>query len=290
MAKATDRILLIVLISCFSFSSWSQFNPSEESILVTMRMIGHEVLLSSGDSTSKVLPVTVEDERYKIQFESPFSFQPDHLAFIVDSLISISKLASEYTVEVKDCDSGLVVYSYQVGNVDFVPCAGRIQEEGCYIIYVRIVRPMMPFDNLKDSQLAAEKESESFSSIIYYVLIGFIMAVILIFFLNRKLSKKGSHLINIGSFYFDHRNMILIKGKDKQELTGKESDLLQLLYNHLNSTVDRDIILREVWKDEGAYIGRTLDVYISKLRKKFEADPAVNFINVRGVGYKMTLK
>ena len=81
----------------------------------------------------------------------------------------------------------------------------------------------------------------------------------------------------------------MIKGKEKQDLTGKESDLLQLLYFHINSTVDRDVLLKEVWRDEGAYIGRTLDVYISKLRKKFESDPAISFINVRGVGYKMTL-
>jgi DNA-binding response OmpR family regulator len=54
-----------------------------------------------------------------------------------------------------------------------------------------------------------------------------------------------------------------------------------------HSTVERDYLLRTVWGDEGNYIGRTLDVFISKLRKKLEDDASVKIINVRGVGYKL---
>ena len=68
-----------------------------------------------------------------------------------------------------------------------------------------------------------------------------------------------------------------------------ESDLLLLLYNEANQTVERDVILSKVWGDEGDYVGRTLDVFISKLRKKLEADPNVKIVNIRGIGYKLVL-
>lgn len=79
---------------------------------------------------------------------------------------------------------------------------------------------------------------------------------------------------------------MLING-EKTELTSKESDLLLLLHNSVNNTVERDVILNAVWEDEGDYIGRTLDVFISKLRKKLMADSKIRILNVRGVGYKL---
>ncbi|MEQ8323583.1 MAG: winged helix-turn-helix domain-containing protein [Vicingaceae bacterium] len=134
------------------------------------------------------------------------------------------------------------------------------------------------------------KKSEQDFELLYLVLFALVIGMFMAYEVYRRSQKKRLHLISIGTYLFDQKNMALLKGEERQELTGKENDLLQLLYNHLNSTVDRDIILKEVWRDEGAYIGRTLDVYISKLRKKFETDPSINIINVRGVGYKLTLE
>jgi DNA-binding response OmpR family regulator len=62
-----------------------------------------------------------------------------------------------------------------------------------------------------------------------------------------------------------------------------------LLNNTVNNTVEKEIILKEVWGDEGDYVGRTLDVFISKLRKKLESDDKVKIVNVRGVGYKLVV-
>ena len=63
-----------------------------------------------------------------------------------------------------------------------------------------------------------------------------------------------------------------------------------MLYEKLNETVEKEVILKEVWGDEGDYVGRTLDVFISKLRKKLEADPNVKIVNIRGVGYKLVVE
>jgi DNA-binding response OmpR family regulator len=72
-------------------------------------------------------------------------------------------------------------------------------------------------------------------------------------------------------------------------LTSKEADLLILLHNSVNTGIEREVILNEVWGDEGDYVGRTLDVFISKLRKKLEGDSSVKIVNIRGVGYKLVL-
>lgn len=65
--------------------------------------------------------------------------------------------------------------------------------------------------------------------------------------------------------------------------------MLDLLYTNINQNVTREDILQIVWGDEGDYLGRTLDVFISKLRKKLETDPNIKIVNIRGVGYRMVL-
>jgi DNA-binding response OmpR family regulator len=96
-------------------------------------------------------------------------------------------------------------------------------------------------------------------------------------------------MIGIGKFLFDPRTMQLSIDKESITLTSKEADLLYLLSSSANHTVERETILNKVWGDEGDYIGRTLDVFVSKLRKKLEADAKVRIINIRGVGYKLVL-
>jgi DNA-binding response OmpR family regulator len=78
-------------------------------------------------------------------------------------------------------------------------------------------------------------------------------------------------------------------GDQKIELTNKEADLLLLLHKTVNEAVTREVILNMVWGDEGDYVGRTLDVFISKLRKKLATNPSAKIITIRGVGYKLVI-
>lgn len=63
-----------------------------------------------------------------------------------------------------------------------------------------------------------------------------------------------------------------------------------MLFLHLNETLERELLLNAIWSDEGSYIGRTLDVYISKLRKKLECDEKIKILNVRGIGYRLVIE
>jgi DNA-binding response OmpR family regulator len=118
-----------------------------------------------------------------------------------------------------------------------------------------------------------------------------LLGVLSMFFFRKKkntiLPIENPDRITIGSYTFDKRNMTLTLNDQTVELTGKEADLLFLLYASANTTIEREVILNAVWGDEGDYAGRTLDVFISKLRKKLETDESLRIVNIRGVGYKL---
>ncbi|NND80098.1 MAG: winged helix-turn-helix transcriptional regulator, partial [Maribacter sp.] len=126
----------------------------------------------------------------------------------------------------------------------------------------------------------------------YIIALAMFSILALILFIIWKRKRKFAidpNLIPLGTYQFDKRNTELIIEHQRIDLTGKEADLLLLLYNEVNTTVEREVLLNMVWGDEGDYVGRTLDVFISKLRKKLEFDSKVKIVNIRGVGYKLVL-
>ncbi|MCB9186880.1 MAG: winged helix-turn-helix transcriptional regulator [Flavobacteriales bacterium] len=260
-------------------------------------MIGHQLLLSVGDSTSRVLPVRTEGNTHILSFENAFSFQPDTVSAIINSLIESTGLASNYIVQFVTCDSNQIVHSYKVSSIEeeSVPaCMGRSQPKACY--YLKIIDLDRPDSAsvVSAETTAAPLETEDFSSItkVWLLLTLFIMllaSLLIYFFSSKPKSSAKIESIQIGKYRFNPKTMELILGNEKIELTSKECDLLQLLYESVNDTVDRDTILRMVWNDEGDYVGRTLDVFISKLRKKLEADSRIKIANIRGVGYKLII-
>jgi len=295
MSSKLLTILAIAFSLCFECLADSKESAvSNQHIEVSMRMIGHQVLLSSGDSTSRVLPIVRDKNKFKIQFENEFGFHPDVLAAVVDSVIDTTGIAEAYIVEVLTCETNQVVHSYEVGKEnDVLACTGRSQPKGCYYLQITI------FDLLaakKDVTAEVDSETGVFSiyagplkligllALVSLLLVGFIM-----YLSNRGKKSNDPNIIRLGEYRFNRRTMELIRGDERIELTSKECDLLQLLYESVNDTVERDTILRMVWNDEGDYVGRTLDVFISKLRKKLEADSSIKIANIRGVGYKLII-
>ncbi|MFZ5939486.1 MAG: response regulator transcription factor [Bacteroidota bacterium] len=109
--------------------------------------------------------------------------------------------------------------------------------------------------------------------------------------LRRTKGLKGSdqQVWQIGNFHFDAKKQILKNGNTEQKLTTKESDLLKLLCNNMNQVLDRNFTLKAIWIDDNYFNARSMDVYITKLRKYLKADPNVQIINVHGKGYKLVV-
>jgi hypothetical protein len=283
----------------FVCNGLAQRDTNEGHTLVALRMIGHQVLLQSGDSTSRVLPVEKEGKRYKVQFASDFHFDPEHLVSLVAGVVEKSQVAKKYLVEVENCLTRQVVYSYEMGashKSDLVPCQGRIQLQGCYTLFFTILdfnslQPVQDNVSVKASQadVSVQKGIE-YSQMVIAMLPVLLLIGVSVYFMKRKVKIADNvNLIALGEYGFDPRNMELRHKDEVVELTSKESDLLLLLHTSANSTLEREHILKAVWGDEGDYIGRTLDVFISKLRKKLDADSSLKIVNVRGVGYKLIL-
>ena len=266
----------------------------EKQLEVSLRMIGHELLLSSGDSTTRVLPLVKDEDGYRIQFANDFALEPNDLVTITDRVLSKSGMVSEYVVEVEDCDSMQVVYAFKVDNTtnsDIIPCSRRDLPKGCYSLLISF--PVLDFLAVETSEnKTAEAETEE-SNLFFWLFMGLVIMIVAVTAYKRK-KKSVSHsenpnLVSLGKYHFDKLNAELIIEEQRIELTSKEADLLMLLYDTVNTTVEREVLLNRVWGDEGDYIGRTLDVFISKLRKKLEFDTQVKIVNVRGVGYKLVM-
>jgi two-component system response regulator VicR len=93
----------------------------------------------------------------------------------------------------------------------------------------------------------------------------------------------------IGEFAFDYAKRVLERRGKKTRLTSREADLLRLLSLHLNAPVDRSEALKELWGDDGYYNSRSMDVFLSKLRKHLRGDPRVEIQNIHGKGVKLVV-
>ena len=93
----------------------------------------------------------------------------------------------------------------------------------------------------------------------------------------------------IGSYEFDANKQLLIKGDKTTKLTTKESELLKLLCNNTNKILERNFALRTIWVDDNYFNARSMDVYITKLKKYFKDEPKVEILNIHGKGYKLIM-
>ena len=98
---------------------------------------------------------------------------------------------------------------------------------------------------------------------------------------------KESTVYRIGQFTFDTQKQLLCLGDEQRKLTTKENELLALLCSHANEILQRDFALKTIWIDDNYFNARSMDVYITKLRKHLKDDPQIEIINIHGKGYKL---
>jgi DNA-binding response OmpR family regulator len=109
--------------------------------------------------------------------------------------------------------------------------------------------------------------------------------------LKRVTTDSASYFddLEIGKLTFNPKMQILSMGDFSVTLTTKESDLLTLLYKNKNNILDRNHALKAIWGDDNYFNGRSMDVYIAKLRKYLKQDDQIQILNVHGRGFKLLL-
>ena len=103
----------------------------------------------------------------------------------------------------------------------------------------------------------------------------------------RGKKSKESTQYKIGRFMFDTQKQLLTIGDKQTKLTTKENELLALLCSHANEILQRDFALKTIWIDDNYFNARSMDVYITKLRKHLKDDDQIEIINIHGKGYKL---
>ena len=96
--------------------------------------------------------------------------------------------------------------------------------------------------------------------------------------------------IPVGKYLFDHGRQMLQFKEEKKKLTSREADLLRLLCLHMNNVLERDEALRTLWGNDSFFNGRSMDVFISRLRKYLHKDKNVEILNVHGKGFKLVVR
>ena len=105
--------------------------------------------------------------------------------------------------------------------------------------------------------------------------------------LDRLKLKQNQEQIRIGQYIFNHPRQLLIFQNKETVLTHKEAELLLMLAENANEVTDKSQALQKIWGDDDFFAGRSLDVFITRLRSKLKQDPDIQILNIRGVGYKL---
>ena len=267
-----------VICVAFSMEGNDDFDIARREVL--LRRIGDELLSQSGDFTSRVLPVKkIAENEYQIRFENELTFQPDSLVNTTERLLTKNPLTRDYIVNVLNSDDASVAYGFAIsGNKkdDIVACKGRKQPKASYMINIKF----------KPTGIITAKNGYLLGSLPFLVFIGFIF--LSPFKPRRALpNDKYTQIFTFGPVLFNAQERQLIINKNTIDLTGTETRLLLIFASSPNQTIERRRLQKEIWEDEGVIVGRSLDMFISKLRKKLEPNPNINIVVIRGKGYKL---
>lgn len=104
---------------------------------------------------------------------------------------------------------------------------------------------------------------------------------------EQEAMERRARKFDIGTYLFDYDSQSIIRGESQQKLSTKEAELLRLLCLKKNDVLTREEALITIWHDDSYFNGRSMDVFLSKLRKYLKDDPAVEIVNVHGRGYKL---
>lgn len=276
----SSLLLLCVLAICMAFSEEESDNFDSARREILLRRIGHELLLQSGDSTSRVLPVKkITENEYQIRFENELTFQTDSLVNTTLRLLAKDPFTQDYVVNVLNCGNSSVSYGYAISKNkkdDIVACLGRRQPLACYIIEIKF----------KPNSIVTAGNKYFLGGLSFLALIGFV------YFRSSKLRSalpkdKNNRIFTFGSVLFDAQKRQLLINNKTIDLTGTETRLLLIFAVSPNEIIERSRLQKEIWEDEGVIVGRSLDMFISKLRKKLEFDPDIKIVVIRGKGYKL---
>jgi hypothetical protein len=295
VGSAICIVLVAIFLIASSFTKRTNLDLRAKETNIIIRDIGHRLLLQAGNQTSRVLPVTEKAGTFLLQFEHDFHFNHDSLMVLSQRLLPKEQFPSGYTVTVHTCiltsHQQEILFGFQINSStpSILPCSGRREPRGCYIIEFAFTNFYGTLINY--SHLGIAGSMLALSTLV--LIIGRIgKHVVDLPLRNHKHSgtekEVDTELATLGKFLFDAKNQRLLQENKVISLTDKEYKIFELLNANFGKLTSRETLL-QVWVNEGVITGRSLDMFISKLRKKLSADPAIRITNIHGKGYTLKI-
>ena len=257
-----------------------------EKVNLALRRTAHHLLRLAGDSTSRIPPVEQPNDRtFRVAFSRAFNY--DSLPTLLQESLRIHQVNGSYDVAVLDCARGELQLGYSLTDLlagSPIPCKGRSMAAGCYVLQLTI-HPVAP----------APQPAMPWSLV---ALAGLCSGIAFIAWRRsaRVVGPTGQsstlpeQAIRFGQSWLNVGNQLLTSGSSQYTLTYRETKLLRLLISHPNEVLARNQILKLVWEDEGVTVGRSVDVFVSRLRKLLQNDPTIRITAVHGVGYRLEVQ
>lgn len=268
-----------------------QARQFSQKVNLALRYTGDRLLRMEGDSSSRIPAVRQSaHNEWLLRLERRFNY--DSLPNLLQTAFQKHGVAGDYQVAVLNCTNGDLMLGYDFSTLQPgspAACGGRDLEAVC--LNIQVVFP----------NIAAFEPSRW--PYVWAVLVGLSGLVLLWFYQKgfRFSRVKGPQALEVGTAVlaesneanrlsqtvFDPANQTVHVAGHPKALTYREAKLLQLFIAHPNELLSRDHILKAVWEDEGILVGRSVDVFVSRLRKILKEDESLQLVNVHGVGYRL---
>ncbi len=279
------KIISISLIFILSFATLHAEEVQADKINLAIRRSLDHMLRAAHDSTTRI-PIIQRINDSTWQSEEMSFLDYDKLPTLLQESFDIYNIKDNYHVAIKSCNSNEIFLGYikfDLIDTSNTPCSGRTRNDNCQILEIQ-------FSNLKSFQLIASNKK-------WYIIFPLLLALLgLIYKLRIKATSsnesqklKLKNIIQIGHTKLDTSIHQLSYKEKIQKLTYREAKLLQYFIDHQGEILDRETLLQNVWGDEGIQVSRSLDVFVSRIRKYIQDDNSIEITTIHGVGYRLDL-
>ncbi len=283
LVKLLPIVLVLPIMALILAPGQKAEQPSElpDKVNLALRRTADALLRASGDSTSRIPAIEqVGADVWQVRIEQTFDY--DQLPSILQSSLDLYAIKTPYEVKVRRCFDATIDLGYHqldLTNSNTIPCGGRELPEGCHYIEIKLLQ-------------SHENTRAWAAGLLLVLLAGFTGYT----YFRRRESRPSESAntampepewLNFGQSRLDVSGQVLVCGSVQQHLTFREAKLLRLFASNPDRLLERDEILRQVWADEGVLVGRSVDMFVSRLRKKLAADTSIAIVAVHGVGYRL---
>lgn len=228
------------------------------------------------------------------QYKILYAEDDESLAYLTKDNLELNNFKVEHFTNGEDCldafnagNFDICILDIMLPKIDGFDLAKAIRKKNADVPIIFLSAKTLKEDKLKGLRLGADD----------YLVKPFSIEELILkinIFLNRskKQTTNEQTIYHIGNVQFDSANYLIIKekGKENINLTQREAELLKLFLDNKNMVLKREKILTELWGSNDYFLGRSLDVFVSRLRKIFQSEINVSFDNIHSIGFKCCIK